>query len=59
MAGTDIYYTHMKTKYLSGLVVSTGSLKDSAGSVVSCDAYITLSDSAGSTYYYPLYDTKV
>lgn len=59
---TDSYYTHTKTKYISGLVktahvsvatagqhtvYSTGSLK--------CSAALEIIDSAGTTYYIPLY----
>jgi len=59
MAGTDVYYTHTKTKYVSGLVVSSGSVKDSAGTAVTNDVYLTITDDAGNTYYFPGYDTKV
>ena len=59
MTGTDIYYTHIKTKYISGLVVSSGSVKDGAGSAVMNDVYLTITDNAGNTYYFPGYDTKV
>ena len=59
MAGTDVYYTHTKTKYVSGLVVSSGSVKDSAGTAVKNDVYLTITDDAGNTYYFPGYDTKV
>ncbi|MFW6172929.1 MAG: hypothetical protein ACOC5T_04220 [Elusimicrobiota bacterium] len=35
----------------------TGSLKDSDGTNIKCDAYIEV-DVDGTTYYLPLYDTK-
>jgi len=44
---------------VSGLVVSSGSVKDSAGTAVTNDVYLTITDDAGNTYYFPGYDTKV
>ena len=57
--GHDIYYTQIKTKYLKGLVASTGSLADASGTTLNTDAYIEIEDSDGTTYYLPLYDSTV
>lgn len=36
--------------------ITTGSLKDSDGSDIKCDKYLTITI-AGTSYYIPLYDT--
>jgi len=68
LPGTDLYYTHIKTKYVSGVVKSTAT---STGTVVgnkkvltaantrlNCNAVLETADSAGTTYYIPLF-TKI
>ena len=53
----DEYTTHQKCKYLSGLVSTTTSSVLTAGGddTYKCDASLEIIDSAGTTYYIPLY----
>jgi hypothetical protein len=37
--------------------VATGSLKNSDGTSIKCDAHLAVIDDDGNTYYLPLYDT--
>ena len=52
----DQYWTHLKVKYISGLVTSTSSLADNAGTDIKCDDRFEFIDSDGNTRYLAIYD---
>jgi len=53
----DEYTTHKKMKYMSGFVVSSGSVNGSNGTAIYNDAILEIIDSTGTTYYLALYDS--
>ena len=55
--GHDVYFTQVKTKYLKGLVsTATSSVVTTGGTdTYYCDKALEFVDSAGATYYIPLY----
>ena len=65
LPGTDVYYTHIKTKYISGFVVSSNQSVATAGEgtiyssgSLRCDKVIEIADEGGTTYYIPAFSVS-